>query len=57
MDGVDLLSFLSRFFGSIWKDTGDTQGLMSRILKDAAYCIGIFLRDLVDSGSCRLFVV
>ena len=30
---------------------------MSRILKDVAYCIGIFLRDLVDSGSCRLFVV
>ena len=45
------------FFGSIWKDTGDTQGLMSRILKDVAYCIGILLRDLVDSGSCRLFVV
>ena len=30
---------------------------MSRILKDVAYCIGIFLRDLVDYGSCRLFVV
>ena len=45
------------FFDSIWKDTGNTQGLMSRILKDVAYCIGIFLSDLVDSGSCRLFVV
>ena len=45
------------FYGSIWKDTGDTQtqGLMSRILKDVEYCIGIFLRDLLDSGSCRLF--
>ena len=42
------------FFGSRWKDTGNT---MSRILKDVAYCIGIFLRDLVDSESCRLFVV
>ena len=30
---------------------------MSRILKDVAYCIGIFIRDLVDCGSCRLFVV
>ena len=30
---------------------------MSKILKDVAYCIEIFLRDLVDSGSCRLFVV
>ena len=57
MDGVDFFELPVTFFGSIWKDTGDIQGLMSRILKDVAYCIGIFFRDLVildlvDSLSC-----
>ena len=46
------------FFGSIWKDTGDTQGLPN--VQDFEGCCILhwnFLRDLVDSGSCRLFVV
>ena len=57
MDGVDLLSFLKRFLGSIWKGTGKTQGLMSRINEGCCILHWNFLRDLVDSGSCRLFVV
>ena len=32
-------------------DTGDIEDLISRILVDVAYCIGIFIRDPVDPRS------
>ena len=42
------------FFSTVWRDTQDTQDLISKILMDIADCIDIFLKDLVDHGYCPL---
>ena len=45
------------FFLVVWKDTGDIKDLISRILVDVAYCIGIFIRDPVYPRSFSTKIV